>query len=79
MRMLYEVKQAQVPERLDDIHNSLMVWRQRERVSVEEVAHRVTQLTFATHHISSHTTSHPKLALLAAFLKEVIYSFLISK
>jgi hypothetical protein len=75
MRMLYEVEQAQVPERLDDIHNSLMVWRQRERVSVEEVAHRVTQLAFATHH----TTSHPKLALLAAFLKEVICSFLISK
>lgn len=75
MRMLYEVKQAQVPERLDDIHNCLMVWRQRERVSVEEVAHRVTQFAFATHH----TTSPPKLALLAAFLKEVIYSFLISK
>jgi hypothetical protein len=70
MRLLYEAEKAEVPERLDDVHNSLMVWRQRDRVSVEDVAHRVMQLTSTQ---QPHAPAqHNRLALLAEFFKEVI-------
>ena len=69
-RLFYEAEKAEVPERLDKVHNSLMVWRQRDRVSVEDVAHRITYLT-PTH--QPHTPAqHNTLALLAEFFKEVI-------
>lgn len=70
MRMLYEAETVQAPDNLVNIHNSLVVWRQRERVSVEDV---VTQLTII-HQPSSHTPGrHKKLALLVEFFKEVLF------